>query len=690
MSRRPSSFVAPTGEGSSSCGYCHSKTDSSHSVGLWAYELSPNDYQDLIDRGWRRSGKYLYKPTVTTSCCPPLTIRCRVEEYAPGKGHKKVVKKMRKFLERGVGVKRKGGKEEEEDGGEAAVVESEVVDATHDMPMEEVFQEPSRVPPPAPSMNAETDPPSKDDVHPAAADALKEATTKPTSVTADLRTEPKTAKIKPDRPPSKPKKKNAPPITDIAQLIQEAEAPTTASSPSHTVTVTIARATFTEETYALYRTYQTVIHKDPPEKHTKKGYIQFLVDSPLTASPSIPFGTFHQSYRIDGKLIAVAVLDVLPSCVSSVYFMYDPAYGHLSLGTYSALREIVLVRTLMKQIPTLRYYYMDQEKIAPLSSPSSDADTASGIDRLRVADAGTLSSVTDREVSALYAFEDGTLVPFSRTDTYEENKEDVRQLACADADPDADTDAEVNVNVCGIEHPHQDIFEDVETIPQPPTLQRHNFALQTALQQATPETLVGILLYLSARGSSSNISKLLLQAPDLAFASFEATLKHVVGDARKRARKSKAKPETYLISEAVQEMFEGISEDSESGAQIRCMCLLAETLLSVDRKEAEDGNGNASGNPSFHGEIVMTKMDSRISSILENLKDGEGSHLMALLPNVMRLFRADTWNEDHMDLVAGNKAAALLVKRALDGSRALDGPPLKKIKMEEKLGEEQS
>ncbi|KAJ3001152.1 hypothetical protein HKX48_003027, partial [Thoreauomyces humboldtii] len=56
---------------------------------------------------------------------------------------------------------------------------------------------------------------------------------------------------------------------------------------------------------------------------------------------------------------------------------------------------------------------LDQEKIAPLSSPSSDADTASGIDRLRVADAETLSSVTDREVSALYAFEDGALVPFS-------------------------------------------------------------------------------------------------------------------------------------------------------------------------------------------------------------------------------------------------------------------------------------
>ena len=38
------------------------------------------------------------------------------------------------------------------------------------------------------------------------------------------------------------------------------------------------------------------------------------------------------------KLIAVGVLDILPRCVSSVYFFYDPDYSFLSLGVYSALR----------------------------------------------------------------------------------------------------------------------------------------------------------------------------------------------------------------------------------------------------------------------------------------------------------------------------------------------------------------
>lgn len=43
---------------------------------LQAYDLSPYDYQDLIDSNWRRSGKYMYKPDNLRTCCPHLTIRC--------------------------------------------------------------------------------------------------------------------------------------------------------------------------------------------------------------------------------------------------------------------------------------------------------------------------------------------------------------------------------------------------------------------------------------------------------------------------------------------------------------------------------------------------------------------------------------------------------------------------------------
>uniref|UniRef100_H2Y4K3 N-end aminoacyl transferase N-terminal domain-containing protein n=1 Tax=Ciona savignyi TaxID=51511 RepID=H2Y4K3_CIOSA len=38
------------------CGYCKSKT-TSYSQGMWAHSLNVEDYQALIDRGWRRSGQ---------------------------------------------------------------------------------------------------------------------------------------------------------------------------------------------------------------------------------------------------------------------------------------------------------------------------------------------------------------------------------------------------------------------------------------------------------------------------------------------------------------------------------------------------------------------------------------------------------------------------------------------------------
>jgi hypothetical protein len=37
--------------------------------------MTVQDYQDLIDRGWRRSGRYCYKPTMHIMCCPMYTIR---------------------------------------------------------------------------------------------------------------------------------------------------------------------------------------------------------------------------------------------------------------------------------------------------------------------------------------------------------------------------------------------------------------------------------------------------------------------------------------------------------------------------------------------------------------------------------------------------------------------------------------
>lgn len=76
------------------------------------------------------------------------------------------------------------------------------------------------------------------------------------------------------------------------------------------------------------------------------------------AAPPQGFGSFHYQYFLDGVLIAVGVIDILPECLSSVYFYYDPDYSFLSLGTYASLREIALVRELSKSCQQLSNYYL--------------------------------------------------------------------------------------------------------------------------------------------------------------------------------------------------------------------------------------------------------------------------------------------------------------------------------------------
>lgn len=95
-----------------------------------------------------------------------------------------------------------------------------------------------------------------------------------------------------------------------------------------------------EESYNLFSKYQRTVHEDM--NSTRKGYEGFLMASPLitpTNDPNSPaLGSYHQQYILDGKIIAVGVIDVLPRCLSSKYFYYDPDFSFLTMGTYSALR----------------------------------------------------------------------------------------------------------------------------------------------------------------------------------------------------------------------------------------------------------------------------------------------------------------------------------------------------------------
>lgn len=63
-----------------------------------AERLTPRGYQGLLDRGWRRSGTYLYRPRIEGQCCAHYTIRQDATQFEPSAGHKKVLRKFEAFL----------------------------------------------------------------------------------------------------------------------------------------------------------------------------------------------------------------------------------------------------------------------------------------------------------------------------------------------------------------------------------------------------------------------------------------------------------------------------------------------------------------------------------------------------------------------------------------------------------------
>jgi arginine-tRNA-protein transferase len=120
--------------------------------------------------------------------------------------------------------------------------------------------------------------------------------------------------------------------------------------PTHRFEVTLESNEFTEEKYTVFANYQRVVHHEPPIKISKSGFRNFLCKSPLpTSSMTIDgkerkLGSYHQCYRIDGKLVAVGILDLLPQCVSAVYFMYHEDVHEHAFGKLGAIREIALAK----------------------------------------------------------------------------------------------------------------------------------------------------------------------------------------------------------------------------------------------------------------------------------------------------------------------------------------------------------
>ncbi|KAG5677921.1 hypothetical protein PVAND_007636 [Polypedilum vanderplanki] len=396
------------GSNDGKCGYCKQEGNY-NSHGLWAHTMNVEDYQALINRNWRRSGQYCYIPQNNNTCCPMYTIKCDALNFKLSRSHKKIIKKVNKYLKDGIEEKNHNSK-------------SKTQTVSEPVPSKEKSKIDTNL------MNIE-----------------KKLPTASTSSSNTKQAQLNETKIQPPPPPLfhqsllnkkalKPSKKKYARVEKLkARLLAKGLSLTDMKrryvnkiktledflneepkNGKHKLEVKLVPSTqgSNDSILDLFRKYQEKIHNDPPEKNSKKSYERFLINSPLQTklisvsaaqgsninlsfnlfckyessihesndnkfeefnqflvtsplklrkdnkTPPHGFGSFHYQYYLDGELIAVGVIDILPECISSVYFYYNPDYSFLTLGTYASLREIALTRELYKTHPSLCNYYL--------------------------------------------------------------------------------------------------------------------------------------------------------------------------------------------------------------------------------------------------------------------------------------------------------------------------------------------
>ena len=152
--------------------------------------------------------------------------------------------------------------------------------------------------------------------------------------------------------------------TKFAASVKSGDKSKTNKYPEKKLETKIVKAQVTEENFDLYKRYCKDIHKSSKEdKGSYKNFLclQNLIYEDVASSDSgkvLQLGCFHMNYYLDGKLVAVGVIDFVPRGMSSVYFFFDPILKPLKFGIIGGLYEIEMINELNKSFPMFKYYYL--------------------------------------------------------------------------------------------------------------------------------------------------------------------------------------------------------------------------------------------------------------------------------------------------------------------------------------------
>ena len=346
----------PSGPTPFKCGYCKSP-NTSMIQGVLAHRMTCQVFQELVDRGFQRSGKFVYRPFMKETCCPQYVFRTDVTKFRLSKQQRATIRKMHGFLAEGRSSATREDGEQTERGSKTG---GETVGAHSGLTSEPGTPRTKPAKSVRPGLGVDPNKP------PCKKAKLLRMERQAKKVAHEAQTTPRVTKTMEQAEASS--SGSQPPVVEWQE--EKIAVPHTASCTHHfstrLVPCSLHDTVFAEtyqESYQVFKKFQLGVHKDDVEECKEENFKNFLVDTPLSQEVTpegapCKYGSYHLQYLIDGRIYAVGILDILPKGVLCEYLYYDPAYRFIAPGVYSALYEISLTQKFYKVNPAMQYYYM--------------------------------------------------------------------------------------------------------------------------------------------------------------------------------------------------------------------------------------------------------------------------------------------------------------------------------------------
>lgn len=367
----------------SECPFCNTPgMDISDMMIVHSEKIPDYMFEQLMERGWWRTGNVIFKPQLTRVCCPSFAIRLPVEKFELSKSHRRVLNKWKNFLIHGdprwekrqtqtnVQSSQSGPQERTEhsnatgENGDKAGIEaresvsnSQLLSAATSTGSEcsTVKSDGRKVVKPGEGADPRRPPCRKAKV--LRAERLREKRARVAEGGSSVAIA--AVSDEAERHHQSPRK-------NLLEVMQEHKDEIQATSPMHRLEVKLLCCSPADpeiqasnhEFFTLYQRFQDGVH--PGKSKFKNindltwGFVSTIV--PNGPDPDRPMGTYHMRYYLDGELVMISLVDILPHYLVSVYFMYDPDLRFLQPGVYTCLREIAFIQQLQKKDPRMTYY----------------------------------------------------------------------------------------------------------------------------------------------------------------------------------------------------------------------------------------------------------------------------------------------------------------------------------------------